>query len=126
MNYKVGDVFNYKRSFTIEDVLHFAEITGDKGKHHIIPDEQGRVIVHGLLTASLPTKIGGDLNFLIRNVTNEFLRPVYSGETINCKVTLALFESIGKFYKLKFNIECTNEKNKIVLKGVGDGVVKKE
>ena len=126
MNYKVGDVFNYQRSFTIEDVLHFAEITGDKGKHHIIPDEQGRVIVHGLLTASLPTKIGGDLNFLIRNVTNEFLRPVYSGETINCKVTLALFESIGKFYKLKFNIECTNEKNKIVLKGVGDGVVKKD
>lgn len=32
--------------------MQFAEMTGDRGKHHIERDEKGRLMVHGLMTAS--------------------------------------------------------------------------
>jgi acyl dehydratase len=61
---KVGDTFNWKRTFTEDDIRLFNKVSGDEGVHHIVPDEQGRLMVHGLLTATVPTKIGGDMNFL--------------------------------------------------------------
>ncbi len=33
-------------------------------------------MVHGLMTASIGTKIGGDLNYIAREMVSEFLRPV--------------------------------------------------
>lgn len=52
-------------------------------------DEQGRLMVHGLLTASIGTKIGGDLNYIARNMNLDFLRPVFTGDTITCEATLS-------------------------------------
>ena len=46
-----------------------------KGLHHITPDEQGRFVVQGLLTATLPTKVGGDYNVLARTMNFEFYGP---------------------------------------------------
>ena len=63
---KVGDVRVWERTFSEEDVRFFARFSGDEGEHHLEPDEQGRLMVHGLLTATLPTKIGGDMNFIAR------------------------------------------------------------
>jgi 3-hydroxybutyryl-CoA dehydratase len=40
--------------------------------HHVTPDEKGRLMVHGLLTATGLTKIGGDMNFLARERTSNF------------------------------------------------------
>jgi hypothetical protein len=39
-----------------------------------VPDEHGRLMAHGLLTATLPTKIAGDMNFIARQMTFEFHR----------------------------------------------------
>ena len=69
---KVGDVVAWERSFTEEDVREFAKFTGDEGAHHLQPDAAGRLMVHGLLTATLPTKIGGDINFIARWLGGEY------------------------------------------------------
>lgn len=59
MPLKVGDIITFERTFTVRDVELFTEVSGDKGIHHITPDEQGRLVVQGLLTATLPTKVEG-------------------------------------------------------------------
>jgi 3-hydroxybutyryl-CoA dehydratase len=57
---QVGDVISWRRTFTEEDIRLFASLSGDEGAHHLVADAQGRLMAHGLLTATLPTKIGGD------------------------------------------------------------------
>jgi len=79
---KVGDVTVWERTFTIDDVRLFGQVSGDQGIHHVELDEQGRLMVQGLLTATLPTKIGGDLNYIAREMVFEFLRPVFTCDTI--------------------------------------------
>lgn len=92
MNLKVGDLINFERAFTIEDIERFTQVSRDEGAHHIHPDEDGRLVVQGLLTATLPTKVGGDHNVLARTMNFEFLRPVFTGDTIRCEVTIEKLE----------------------------------
>ena len=49
---KIGDVITWERTFTREDIRPFNKVSGDEGVHHVTPDEQGRLMVHGLLTAT--------------------------------------------------------------------------
>lgn len=92
MKLQVGEKITFERTFTKEDVALFTEVSKDEGVHHVTPDEQGRFVVQGLLTSTLPTKIGGDYNVLARKMDFEFLRPVFSGDTICCDVTIERFE----------------------------------
>ena len=39
---KVGQKATYERTFTTKDIETFAELSGDKGTHHIHPDAQGK------------------------------------------------------------------------------------
>lgn len=64
---KVGDIISWERTFTEDDIRLFNGVSGDQGVHHVPPDDQGRLMVHGLLTATVPTKIGGDMNFIAGN-----------------------------------------------------------
>ncbi|HFK1682934.1 MaoC/PaaZ C-terminal domain-containing protein [Bacillus sp. SRB1LM] len=96
MKLQVGEKITFERTFTKEDVALFTEVSKDEGAHHVTPDEQGRFVVQGLLTSTLPTKIGGDYNVLARKTDFEFLRPVFSGDTIRCDVTSEQFESDEK------------------------------
>ncbi|AQQ63879.1 TPA: dehydratase [Bacillus cereus] len=57
MKLQVGEKITFERTFTREDVVLFTEVS---------KDEQGRFAVQGLLTSTLPTKIGGDYNVLAR------------------------------------------------------------
>jgi 3-hydroxybutyryl-CoA dehydratase len=84
----IGDIITWQRTFTEEDIRLFGRMSGDEGVHHLQADEQGRLMAQGLLTATLPTKIGGDLNFVAREMTFQFLRPVFAGDTIDCQVTI--------------------------------------
>src|SRR5690625_2635114 len=92
MPLKTGEIITFERTFTERDVELFTKVSGDEGTHHITPDEQGRLVIQGLLTATLPTKIGGDYNVLARTMNFEFLRPVYTGDTVICEVTIEKFE----------------------------------
>ena len=59
-----GDVFTVERTFTKDDVRAFAAVSEDTQSRHTDPDQDGRLLVHGLLTATLPTEIGGNLEVL--------------------------------------------------------------
>ena len=83
-----GDKISSQRTFTEDDIRLFNKVSGDQGVHHVTPDEQGRLMVHGLLTATVPTKIGGDMNFIAREMNFQFHRPVFAGDTIACEVTI--------------------------------------
>jgi len=124
LSLKAGDIIIFERIFPANDVELFSKVSGDEGIHHITPDEQGRLVIQGLLTATLPTKVGGDHNVLARNMNFEFLRPVFTGDTIICKVT------IEKYYRQENNrtailasFLCENQNEKEVLKGNFSGVI---
>lgn len=51
MNITVGDKIKFKRTFTEADVELFTKVSMDEGDHHTTPDELGRLVVQGLLTA---------------------------------------------------------------------------
>lgn len=80
-----GDVISYERTFTTGEVRAFGEITGDDQAIHTEPDDEGRLVVQGLLTGSLMTKIGSDLRYTARTMEYEFLKPVYTGEALTCE-----------------------------------------
>lgn len=52
LNLQVGEIICFERTFTKEDVEVFTKVSGDKGDHHANPDELGRVMVQGMLTAT--------------------------------------------------------------------------
>jgi 3-hydroxybutyryl-CoA dehydratase len=122
---KVGDIISWQRSFSANDIKKFGELSGDKGVQHIATDEQGRIMAQGLLTATLPTKIGGDLNFIAHKMSFEFARPVYAGDTINCEVTLLRLIKKGEFVELSCKWTCRNQLDKEVLTGEAEGIIKK-
>ncbi|SDM69954.1 Acyl dehydratase [Psychrobacillus sp. OK028] len=123
MSIKEGDIVTFERIFTIEDVELFTKVSGDEGIHHLTPDEQGRLVVQGLLTATLPTKVGGDHNVLARTMNFEFLRPVFTGDTIICKVTIEQFEKQENRTNINTTFLCTNQNEKEVLRGSFTGVI---
>lgn len=124
MSLKVGDIISFKRNFTKRDVEIFTEISGDEGIHHITPDEQGRLVVQGLLTATLPTKVGGDHNVLASNMNFEFVRPVFTGDTIICDVTIEKYEKQeNNRTAILATFLCKNQHQKEVLKGDFSGVI---
>lgn len=121
---KIGDVISWQRTFPEEEIHLFASFSGDQGEHHLVPDEKGRLMAHGLLTATLPTKIGGDLNFIARKMTFEFHRPVFAGDTITCDVTLTELEPAEQFIRLVSTWVCRNQHGKEVMTGEARGVVR--
>jgi len=124
VNIKVGDVISFERTFTAEDVELFTKVSWDEGTHHITPDEQGRLVIQGLLTATLPTKIGEEQNVLARTMNFEFLRPVFTGDTIICEVTIDEFKKQeNNRTSIKASFKCTNQKRKQVLTGNFAGVI---
>lgn len=121
---QVGEKITFERTFTREDVELFTKVSKDEGAHHITPDEQGRFVVQGLLTATLPTKVGGDYNVLARTMNFEFLRPVYSDDTIRCDVIIEQFEPDEKNRTaISTTFTCINQLGKEVLKGSFSGII---
>ena len=121
---KIGDTMRWSRTFSEEDIRLFAQVSGDKGEHHFVPDGQGRLMAHGLLTATLPTKIGGDLNLIAKEMTFRFHRPVFAGDTIECVVTLTSAIPGDGFVTVESEWRCTNQHGKEVMTGGGGGIIR--
>lgn len=118
-----GTVLTTARTFTTDDVRQFADLSHDRGTHHEETDEEGRLVVHGLLTATLPTEIGGELNVMARSMEFGFHRPVFTGEEITCEVTLDAVVEREDRHDVTADIVCRNEDDETVLTGDFDGVV---
>lgn len=119
-----GDTVVVERTFTTEDVETFTDVSGDRGDHHLEPDQEGRLLVHGLLTATLATEIGGRYDVLARTMEYRFRRPVYTGETIRCT---AEFETVTWREDGRTEVEADvtfvrTDDGAVVLTGAFDGV----
>ncbi|AGN00745.1 MaoC domain-containing protein dehydratase [Salinarchaeum sp. Harcht-Bsk1] len=122
----VGDGLTHERSFTTEEVLEYGRLTGDDQPIHTEPDEDGRLVVQGLLTGSLATKIGGDLNYVARTMEFEFRKPVYTGERITCECTVESRSEQEDRYLLEIDVEYRNDGGDVVAAGATSGVIWKQ
>jgi len=121
----VGDVITWKRIFTEDDIRQFGRFSGDEGIHHIQTDDQGRLMAQGLLTATLPTKIGGDLNFIAWDMTFTFLRPVFANDAIECRVTITALHETQDLMHVSSKWTCLNERCKEVMNGHAVGFIRR-
>ncbi|HXW36917.1 MAG TPA: MaoC/PaaZ C-terminal domain-containing protein [Nitrososphaerales archaeon] len=124
MTIEPGQKTSYERTFTVEDVSSFAEISGDRGIHHMQPDEKGRIMVQGLLTATLPTKLGGDMNYIAGEMQFRFLRPVFVGDTVKCEATVRDVKQGEGRLELTIDLLCLNQQGKEVLAGWTRGIIR--
>lgn len=129
-----GTTLRYERRFTVEEVEAFADLSEDHGEHHEVPDEDGRLLVHGLLTATMPTKIGGDLDVLARTMEFDFHRPVYTDQRIVCEVTVETVDRADdgsgddtgggtERAEIEADVVCHRDGDEVVLTGGFEGVV---
>jgi acyl dehydratase len=124
MRVEAGQTFSKQRTFTDEDVEAWTRLSGDAGRHHVARDGQGRLMVHGLLTASVPTGIGGELDYIARDMTWEFVRPVWSGDTVTAEVRIDTAVEQGGVLEVTMTVSCRNQHGKEVLKGRSSGVIR--
>jgi len=120
-----GMQFRYSRQISKEDVREFTKASHDANVYHVREDEQGRLIAHGLLVASLVTKIGGDRSFLARTMFFDFLKPTYSGDTLTCIATLDALVEQRERVKCEFLFKISNQKGEVVMTGETSGMIRK-
>lgn len=118
-----GDRFSAERTFTDEEVLAFAALSRDRGRHHLKRDASGRLMVHGLLTASIPTSLGGDLHYIAREMVLEFVRPVYTGDAVRAELVVTKATPEPGRVRLEMDVICKNQRGQDVLRGRSHGVI---
>jgi acyl dehydratase len=91
----IGQTASTARTFELEDVRAFAELSGDNNPLHLDPEYTqhtsfGRPIVHGILTASLFSRLLGTAlpgpGTIYLGQLLKFLQPVYVGEEVTATV----------------------------------------
>jgi acyl dehydratase len=92
--------FTFSRTFITRDVEVFGDITRDYNPVHY-EERFARIkgfsglICHGLLVGSMICELGGQVAWLASAMEFEFLRPVYIGETITCRLTIEEVDDRG-------------------------------
>jgi 3-hydroxybutyryl-CoA dehydratase len=119
---RVGDVFSGSRRFTQQDVEAFCKVTRDRNPLH--RDEEfarrsrfDRVIVPGLLVASIFGDVLSDWNLVATEVLIQFVGPVYPDDTV--EMTIEIDQKEGP--RLSGNFYCTSRGDP-VLRGVLKGM----
>lgn len=122
---KIGDKASFQKTISETDVYLYAGITGDINPAHINEQEskntmfKGR-IAHGMLTAGLVSAVlgvqlpGPGTIYLGQEL--KFTAPVRFGDTIKAEVEV--IEKIDEKNKIRLSTICTNQDDKVVLKGV--------
>ncbi|MFB6353615.1 MAG: dehydratase [Halobacteriales archaeon] len=109
-----------------DEVERFADLSRDEGCHHLVEDADGTVLFRGLLTATLPTELGGDIDFQVRTTRFAFPRPVFTGQTIRCAHTVEALEERDDRDDLTASFECTTGEGHVHLQGEREDVVVKD
>jgi len=121
--YEVGRAAEMTRSFTGEDLLRFAEITGDRNPIHLSEEFAARTrfgerIAHGILTAGLVSAVIGmklpGPGCLYLSQTLSFRAPVRIGDRITARVEIV--ERISE-KRLRLKTQCVNQHGELVLDG---------
>jgi 3-hydroxybutyryl-CoA dehydratase len=121
---KIGDSASLTKTFTEDDVLKFAEISGDHNPIHVDPvfaasSQFERQLVHGILTAGMISAVlgmqlpGPGSIYLMQELN--FRSPVYFGDTITATVTVTKVREDKPIITL--DTICTNQDNVEVIEG---------
>ncbi len=81
-------------------------------------------MVHGLLLGTLPTVVGGSFNFLAREMTFEFLRPVWTGQAVRCEVELTRWDESDDRVRVSAEWTCHTADDVTVMRGRASGIVR--
>lgn len=126
MSIEAGTTYTHEFSFTQEEVVKFAEVTGDKNPVHLDADYAAKTmfkkpIMHGFLGGSVFSKVFGTLfpgeGTIYLKQSMSFMRPMYVSTTYEVRMTV---KDVNK-EKHRANME-TN----IVEKATGDVVISGE
>lgn len=114
----VGQSFRWRRAITEADLWATIRLTGDHGGYHVDEAFARRagfrtVITPGLLQAGMMTKLGGDLNFLAREITFSYVKPVYVGDVLEAVITVTAVEPAKN--RLTMQGQITNQIGEVVL-----------
>ena len=104
----------HQAALLIRGKMMFTLVTGEARKHSYIFFRK----------RPLPTKIGGDLNFIAQEMTFQFHRPVFAGDTVHCEVTLDELELGEKVTRVASTWVCRNQHGKEVMTGQARGVIR--
>jgi acyl dehydratase len=120
-----GTTVTHERTFTPAEVRTFTTVSGDEGDHHVETDDEGRLLVQGLLTATLPTKVGGDLNVLASRMEFGFRRPVYTGQHVACEVTFTTVDHRAERIDVVADFEAVRTGDgTTVMAGLFEGIIR--
>ncbi len=121
---EVGMEASFQKAVTEQDIMMFAEATGDKNPVHLDADYAAKTmfkerIAHGMLTASyisavFGTKMPGPGVIYISQTLN-FRAPVKIGQTVTAKVRVV--ELFPPKRRARFECTCSTEDGKVVLEG---------
>jgi len=121
---EIGREVKFEKVFTSQDVIDFAKTTEDNNLIHLDEDYAkdtmfGKRIVHGMLVASMFSKIFGTIypgeGCLYYGQTLEFRKPVFLNTKIKAVATLMKFNEEKKIGV--FKAEAFNEEGKLVING---------
>ncbi|MDF9411585.1 MaoC family dehydratase [Brevibacillus laterosporus] len=130
MSFKIGQSTSFSRTMTETDFVMFAGLSGDYNPIHVdkeyaVDTRFGQRISHGLLTASLLSRLLGmhlpGKGSVYKDQTLQFKAPVFIGDTITATATVKEFNEARK--TLTLVTECTNQHGKVVLTGIATMVV---
>lgn len=127
--FEVGQTCEFSRKFTAKDTALMAELIGDHNPFHYhcefaLKSRFQQPIIHGWLVGGMICHFGGDLypgpGCIAEKIELSFLKPVFFDETIRAVCTILEVNTTKK--RIKFGMDCYNEKNEKVVTGSAIGI----
>src|SRR5262245_18436404 len=120
-----GDSFVASRTLKEADTMAFAEVSRDYNPVHF--DQRfaevksfREPICHGLLVGSVLTEIGGQIGWLASGMNFRFLKPVYCGDTVECRFTIV---ELDDRCRARAEAVFTNQHGDVVIEASITGIV---
>lgn len=123
---KVGDKISFSKSVTHDDLVKFADVTGDINPIHL-EDEYasktrfGKRIAHGMLSAGfISTVIGIKLpqageTAIYLSQSLRFMKPVFIGDTVTAEIEVTAVDAVRR--RVTLNTVCVNQNQEQIVTG---------
>lgn len=120
----IGAKASFSKTITEQDVITFAEISGDHNPLHLDAEYAkttrfGARIAHGALTAGIiSAAIGNELpgiGTIYLGQTTKFIKPVFFGDTVTATIEIGAIRADKGIITLK--TICTNQRGEKIAEG---------
>ena len=127
-DYKVGDKAKFTKTITEEDVMKFAEVSGDYNPLHTDPEFAktqmfGKQVAHGVISVGLISAVLGMELFgpgiLYGEQSVRFVKPVYFGDELTAVATVKekMTKKGGKLKIIQCETQVFNQNDELVTDG---------